>query len=40
MTELAIEKLRKEAKEGKYDRYAAAMKKDVLHALEEMCHEH
>lgn len=39
MTELAIEKLRKEAKEGKYDRYAAAMKKDVLHALEEFCRQ-
>lgn len=39
MTELAIEKLRKEYKEGKYDKYAAAMKKDVLHALEEFCRQ-
>lgn len=34
MTELAIKKLRKEYKEGKYDKYAAAMKKDVLQEVE------
>ena len=39
MTELAIEKLRKEYKEGKYDKYAAAMKKDVLQAMEEFCRQ-
>lgn len=39
MKELAIEKLRKEYKEGKYDKYAEAMKKDVMHALEEFCRQ-
>ena len=39
MTELAIKKLRKEYKEGKYDKYAAAMKKDVLQAMEEFCRQ-
>lgn len=39
MTELAIEKLRKEAKEGKYDRYAAVMKDGVLQTLKDFCRQ-
>lgn len=33
----ALEKLRAESKEGKYDRYAAAMKNDVHRTLESFC---
>lgn len=37
--ERACEKLKAESKEGKFDRYAAAMKKDVKAALEEFCRQ-
>lgn len=39
MRELAIEKLKKEKKAGKYDRYAAAMKEDTCAALIEFCEQ-
>lgn len=37
--EKACEKLETESKNGKFDRYAAAMKKDVKEALEEFCRQ-
>lgn len=37
MLEKAIEKLDREYKAGTYDRYAGAMKKDVLSALKDFC---
>ena len=39
MVEQALEKLKKEAAAGKFDRYAAAMKPAVLKALNDFCRQ-